>query len=193
MSIESLVSKIRDLEEQLESEFEAKRAEFEYTIEKRRIVFQDEISRHHNALKTRLWKYVRGARPLIILTAPIIYAMIIPFVLLDLFVTIYQMVCFPVYGIRKVRRGDYIVLDRHKLAYLNGIEKLNCMYCSYGTGLAAFVQEIGSRTEQYWCPIKHAKRVAGAHHRYADFMEFGDADSYQEQLKTLRQKLENEE
>ena len=30
---------------------------------------------------------------------------------------------------RRVRRSRYFVIDRHHLAYLNGIEKLNCVYC----------------------------------------------------------------
>lgn len=33
----------------------------------------------------------------------------------DLLVTFYQWTCFPVYGIAKVMRGDYIVFDRHHL------------------------------------------------------------------------------
>ena len=60
--------------------------------------------------------------------------MIVPFVLLDLFVTIYQAVCFPVYGIPKVERRTYLVFDRHHLAYLNALEKLNCAYCAYANG-----------------------------------------------------------
>jgi len=45
----------------------------------------------------------------VVLTAPIIYAVIVPLVLLDLFVTVYQSVCFPVYGIPKVRRREYLI------------------------------------------------------------------------------------
>jgi hypothetical protein len=98
----------------------------------------------------------------VVLTAPVIYAVIVPLVLLDLFVTIYQRVCFPVYGIPKVNRGDYLIFDRHHLAYLNALEKLNCAYCSYANGLIAYVREIAGRTEQYWCPIKHARRDWGS-------------------------------
>lgn len=127
-------------------------------------------------------KYVLNAHPLVIVTAPVIYALIVPLVLLDLFVTIYQAVCFPAYGIPKVRRGDYLVFDRYHLAYLNTLEKLNCAYCSYANGLIAYVREIAGRTEQYWCPIKHARRVIGAHPRYATFEDYGDADGYRKWL-----------
>ena len=126
-----------------------------------------------------------------VLTAPVIYALIFPLILLDLFVSIYQAVCFPVYGIPKVRRGDYLVFDRYHLAYLNALEKLNCAYCAYANGLIAYVREIAGRTEQYWCPIKHARRVIRAHPRYATFEDYGDADGYrkrQEQLQKDRAK-----
>jgi hypothetical protein len=92
---------------------------------------------------------VLNARPLVILTAPIIYSLIIPFVLLDVFVTIYQAACFPAYGIPKVRRADYFAFDRRHLAYPNAIDRLNCEYCTYTNGLMAYVREVVSRTEQY--------------------------------------------
>ena len=47
----------------------------------------------------------------------------------NLVFSVYQGVCFPIYGIPKVRRRDYILLDRRHLAYLNWVEKLNCEYC----------------------------------------------------------------
>ena len=100
-----------------------------------------------------------------------IYSLVVPFALLDLFVTIYQRICFPVYGVARVRRGDYLVFDRAYLAYLNPIEKLNCAYCSYANGLVAYVRETASKAEQYWCPIKHARRVVGAHERYISFAD----------------------
>ncbi len=186
VSVENLVDRIRNLQEQLEDEFDAKRAEFNYRVEKRRVVFEAEVARHHKNIKTRLWSYVRGARPLVVLTAPFIYGIIIPLLLLDLLVTVYQAVCFPVYRIEKVRRVDYLVFDRRHLAYLNALQKLNCTYCSYANGLIAFVREIASRTEQHWCPIKHARRVAGTHERYPRFIEFGDAEGFPERLEQFR-------
>ena len=121
------------------------------------------------------------------ITAPVIYSVIVPLVLLDLFVTVYQAVCFPVYGIPKVRRRDYLVFDRHHLAYLNALEKLNCAYCAYANGLIAYVREIASRTEEYWCPIKHARRLIGAHAYCATFEDYGDAEGYRRRLEELRE------
>ena len=118
-------------------------------------------------------------------------AVIIPLVLLDVFVTIYQTVCFPAYGIPKVRRRDYLIFDRHHLAYLNALEKFNCAYCSYANGLIAYVREIAGRTEQYWCPIKHARRAIGAHSAYATFEDYGDAEGYKKWLEQFQKNRPN--
>lgn len=124
-----------------------------------------------------------------LLVAPIIYAMLFPALLLDLFVTIYQWICFPVYKIKKVKRKDHIAFDRHHLKYLNSIERLNCIYCSYVNGLISYVAEIAGRTEQYFCPIKHSHRLKGTHSHYKNFMDYGDFEKYREELEMLREKL----
>jgi hypothetical protein len=191
--IAALTDKINALEVELEAELAKRRAELRVGMQHGKAVFEEEILRRHRELKTRLATYILAARPLVILTAPVIYAMIVPLVLLDLFVSLYQAICFPVYRIPKVRRGDYIIFDRHYLAYLNAIEKLNCAYCSYANGLIAYVREIAARTEQYWCPIKHARRVIGAHARYAMFDDYGDAEGYQKRLEELRGVLAKED
>ncbi len=188
-NVAALILKIRGLEEELETELGRQRAQFGFTLHRHKITFEREALRRHRILRQRLSSYILGARPLIALTAPVIYAMIVPFILLDLFITIYQAICFPVYGITRVRRNEYLVFDRAHLAYLNGLEKLNCLYCSYANGLMAYVREIAARTEQYWCPIKHARRLRAAHEHYHKFSEFGDAENYQKELEALRKEL----
>jgi len=180
--IAELTQKIRTLEAELDAELAKRHAELRIGMEHGRAVFEEELLRRHRELKTRLAPYIAHAHPLVVITAPVIYAMIVPFALLDLFVTVYQAICFPVYGIAKVRRADYLVFDRRHLAYLNALEKLNCAYCSYANGLIAYVREIAGRTEQHWCPIKHARRVVGAHPRYATFEDYGDADGFRKRL-----------
>ena len=150
--IAALAAKIQILEAELEAELAQRRAELSVGLERGSAFFEEEVLRRHRELRTRLSTYLLNARPLVVLTAPVIYAVIVPLVLLDLFVTIYQRVCFPVYEIPKVNRGDYLVFDRHHLAYLNALEKLNCAYCSYANGLIAYVREIAGRTEQYLVP-----------------------------------------
>jgi hypothetical protein len=175
-----LTDKIALLETELEAELAMRRAKLHVGLEKGRAVFEEEILRRHRELRRKLPRYILDAHPLVVLTAPAIYSLIVPLLLLDLFVTIYHAVCFPAYGIVKVRRADYFVFDRHHLGYLNAVEKLNCAYCSYANGLIAYAREIAGRTEQYWCPIKHARRVVGAHRYYAQFSDYGDAAAFRE-------------
>lgn len=190
--INHLIDKIRQLEDELEMELAAKRADLQYRIEGKKVVFEEAIQREHTRVKTKLLKYILEARLFMILTTPFIYAVLIPFVLLDIFVTIYQYICFPVYGIPNVKRADYLIFDRANLKYLNAIEKINCAYCSYGNGVVAYVREVASRTEQYWCPIKHARRVIGTHARYSNFVDFGDAIAYHQHLDDLRHDLQQQ-
>jgi hypothetical protein len=65
------------------------------------------------------------------------YGCVIPFMILDVFVTGYQWFSFPIYGIPKARRSDYIIFDRGKLCYLNFLERVNCTYRSHANGLMA--------------------------------------------------------
>ena len=130
------------------------------------------------------------ARPrVVIVSAPIIYSLLIPFALLDAWVTLYQWICFPIYGIARVPRRKYFVIDRDKLAYLNAIEKGNCVYCGYATGAIAYVREIAARTEQYWCPIKHARPIPSPHSHYHLFFDYGDGRTYRHDLPKLRRAL----
>jgi hypothetical protein len=135
----------------------------------------------HRRHKRSSWNHLRSTRLLVILSSPLIYVCVLPFLLVDTAVAIYQFVCFPIYGIPKVRRKDYLVFDRGRLAYLNTIEKVGCVYCSYVNGLLALITEIAARTEQYFCPIKHAHRLVQTHSRYAKFLPYGDARAYREQ------------
>jgi hypothetical protein len=77
-------------------------------------------------------------------------------------------------------------LNRNTHQYLNLIEKINCAYCSYVNGLLAYLQEIAGRTEQFWCPIKHAKRIKTLHSRYQKFISYGDAQTYRSQVNSVR-------
>lgn len=157
-----------------------------YELREHGVWFSEEIKQEHRRLKASLRHYVRHSRFFVALTAPFIYACIFPFLLLDLFVTAYQAFSFPIYGIPKVVRGDYIIFDRGKLCYLNALERINCAYCSYANGLMAYVVEVAARTEQHWCPIKHAQRIKSPHSRYSHFLPYGDGRAYREHIEDLR-------
>ena len=176
--IQSLENAVKFLQKELDGEYTKKIAGLKYGIEKGRAVFQQEVLKRHRELKIGLWKYMRSASFLVIITAPVIYFGIIPVIIMDVFVTVYQWICFPVYKIPRVKRSDYFIYERTHLAYLNLIQMINCAYCSYGNGVIAYSREIFARTEQHWCPIKHAKKVLGYHDLYNEFAEFGDAEDF---------------
>ena len=185
LSIE-LMHRIRVLERELETIFEKKEREFGYSWQKGKTKFEGEVLGAHRRLKRHLASYVLHSRMMVVLTAPVIYSVLFPFLLLDLFMTTYQAICFPVYGIPKVKRSNHLVFDRGGLKYLNLLERLNCFYCSYANGVCSYVTEIAARTEQHWCPIKHARRLASPHSRYFNFFDYGDADRYREQIESVR-------
>ena len=187
--ISELLARIQQMELEIEQEMKRKRAELQADFEETRVRFEQEVLEQQRRFKTGLLKYILSADLRTALTAPIIYAVFFPMVLLDLSVTIYQHICFRAYGIPRVKRSDYFVYDRAHLAYLNLIEKINCAYCSYGNGLMAYGREVVARTEQYWCPIKHARKIMAAHPYYTGFVDFGDAESYKQELERLRTQL----
>ena len=187
-----LLERIAGLERELEGELTRRRALWRFRVDAGRVRFEREAHEVNRRLKQRLPAFLRESSPLTILTAPLIYSLIVPVALLDLWVTIYQAVCFRAYGIARVRRSAYIVIDRHALAYLNGVEKLNCVFCGYANGVFAYVREVAGRTEQYWCPIRHARRIRAPHPHYREFVEYGDAEGYKQKLIPLRDALKNE-
>ena len=133
-----------------------------------------------------LFSYLWHSRWAVVVTSPLLYVCAIPFVLLDAFVSLYQAVCFPVYGIPKVRRRDHIAYDRAKLRYLNLLERVNCLFCSYANGVAGYVREIAARTEQHWCPIQHHRHPKAPHSRYGLFLNYGDRSAYRDRVEDVR-------
>jgi hypothetical protein len=184
--VDALMSQIHALEHDLAAEISRQRSGFRFGLEHGRARFEEEARLRLEARRTHLLKYIFRAPVLYVLSAPVIYSLMLPFALVDLWVSLYQAICFRVYGIPQVPRGRYMIFDRTGLPYLNAIEKLNCAYCSYVNGVIAYVREVSARTEQYWCPIKHTRRLMGAHGRYAGFGDFGDGEAYHEALAAAR-------
>jgi hypothetical protein len=187
--ISELLDRIQKMEQEIELEMKRKRAELQADFEETRVRFEREVLEQQRRFKTGVIAYLLTANLMSVLTAPVIYALFFPIVLLDVSITVYQHICFRAYGLPRVKRGDYFVFDRAHLAYLNLIEKINCAYCSYGNGVMAYGREVVARTEQYWCPIKHARKIMAAHPYYTGFVDFGDAQSYKDELENLRTEL----
>lgn len=190
--IQQILNQITALEDDLRLALNEQQSTMFFQIKGKRVEFEQSIKETHKRLKTNFFRWLVTYRPQNLLTGPIIYSMIIPLLITDFFVTFFQMTCFPIYGIKKVRRSDYIVYDRQQLNYLNFIEKFHCTYCAYGNGMIAYVSEVIARTEQYFCPIKHARKILGTHSRYARFLEYGDAENYEEKLEEYRKALGKE-
>jgi hypothetical protein len=183
--IDELRARIRALEADLEAEYRRARDEWA----RRKAELAEEFLRQQSRHRIGLLRYVARSRLSVIASAPLIYAGWIPFLLLDLFLTLFQRMCFPIYSIPRVKRSDFLAFDRAELPYLNAIKKFNCVYCSYANGIAAYAREVTGRTEQYWCPIKHARRMCSAHERYPGFFDHGDVEAYRQGLERLRRQL----
>lgn len=192
-NLDDILDRLHKLQTELETEIDRllreKRELFHYTLEKGKVHFEQGMKALQKHQRVGVLRYLFTARISHLLTAPVIYSLFVPFVLMDIMVTLYQHICFRAYGIPRVVRKDYIAIDHHNLAYLNIIEKINCVYCGYGNGLIEYMREVTARTEQYWCPIKHARRTPDPHRFVERFVDFGDADAYKNRLDELRKEI----
>ncbi len=189
--IDDLLNNIKKLEEQLLTEIQQQQNHGNYRLDSKKISFDRNSTQQHKKQRQPITLYFSQASLANIVSAPVIWIVLIPALLLDLTVSVYQAICFPIYKIPKVSRKNYIVFDRQYLDYLNLIEKINCAYCSYFNGMIAYVQEIAARTEQYWCPIKHARRISSLHSRYQHFLDYGDAEAYRAYKEQIRRQFDD--
>ncbi|EPR41609.1 hypothetical protein dsx2_3128 [Desulfovibrio sp. X2] len=187
--LDEILDRMEALERELAEELSAGQSRLAYTFRKGKVRFEREVRQRHAKLAAKWSDYVYESGVLIILTVPIIWGALLPAVLLDAVVFVYQLVCFPIYGIPRVKRREHIVIDRQALGYLNLIEKLNCMYCGYFNGLMSYVREVAARTEQYWCPVRHARPPKSMHGRYRYFFDYGDAEAYRKGLSEVRRRF----
>ena len=181
-----LLAQMAALEDELRTAVHDQESRMFFQIKGKRVEFERSVREAHRKLKTNFFRWLVTNRPQNLITGPIIYGMVVPMVMMDFFVSFYQWVCFPIYGITKVRRSDYFVFDRRHLSYLNFIEAFHCTYCEYGNGLMSYMAEILARTEEYFCPIKHAHKILGTHRHYNRFLDYGDAADYEKKLEEYR-------
>ncbi|KYJ85885.1 hypothetical protein [Sulfurovum riftiae] len=188
--IKEMMVEIEDLRQKLKEEIEQQEKKIDYEIKNGYIRFEDEVlSKQKENMKHLLAWF--GETPFIqLLSAPIVYGMVLPALLLDLMLFVYTYVVGRVFKITFVQRKDYIVFDRQYLGYLNIVEKLNCLYCAYFNGLMQYSAAIAGRTELYFCPIKHAKKIAYDHNYYDAFFAYGDGEKYPQKLEKLREEVQ---
>jgi hypothetical protein len=115
---------------------------------------------------------------------PFIWFPLIAVLFLDFAISVYHEICFPLYGLEKVKRSEYVLIrDRAKLAYLSPLEKINCMYCGYVNGFLLYAKEISGRTEKYWCGVMHANKPGfkvQADQVKQNFARYGDERDFKE-------------
>ena len=188
--IAEILGHLQTLENELEGELQKSRLGRGFSVRGTRVTFDPAARAEHRTWRVGLIAFLKRSTAASVLTAPVIYSMVVPLAVLDLWITVYQQIVFRAFRMTRVARSDYIVFDRHRLPYLNRLEALNCVYCGYANGVIAYAREIASRTEQYWCPIKHALRVQSPHQRYKQFLEYGDGEGYRSKLPEYRKLLE---
>lgn len=179
--INKILKEIIEKRKELAIEWEKIMDKYSFSItEKWKIIFEKVKKISDKKKKKTIWKSISGATFRELLSIPFIYSMIVPVVFFDIFLFIYQQTAIRLYGIPLVRRKDYITYDRKELSYLNIFQKFNCLYCAYVNWFLSYAVEVAWRTEKYWCPIKHAKKMKSNHDWQAFFADYWDADSFKE-------------
>jgi hypothetical protein len=90
---------------------------------------------------------------------------IIPLVIIDIWTIVYTSIYFPLMRIPRVRRSDYLFLDRARLRRLTFFQKIGCAYCGYANGVTAWCKAVANETEIYSCAIKHSLKRKGQEHQ----------------------------
>lgn len=148
--------------------------------------FEEQIEHliHKHELKKKVvvpkisWRYI--------ISMPFIYGVFIPSVIFHLCLELYQQICFRLYKIPLVDSKEYFIYDRTLLSFLNPLEKINCLYCSYVNNLIRYSTEIGGRTERYWCPIKYYRRISNTHSQYSKFISGKEKEDLRDKWEELR-------
>ncbi|MEA2029461.1 MAG: hypothetical protein U9N49_10865 [Campylobacterota bacterium] len=184
--IRKIVEDIEAMKLELVNEIAKQESHISYEIQNGYVKFEEEVIIKQKENMKNLLTWFKEIPFIHFLVAPIIYGMVIPAIIFDILLFVYQQVIFRVFKFKFIKRSDYILFDHHYLGYLNPIEKLNCLYCSYFNGLMLYASAIAGRTELYFCPIKHAKKVTSKHKFYDNFLAYGDETEYQKKLKGVR-------
>ncbi|MFT6589714.1 MAG: hypothetical protein ACI9I0_000224 [Rhodoferax sp.] len=131
--INEILAQMAALREKLRSIMYAQKSRMFFQIKGKHITFEPTVKTAHHQRKNNFFRWLIKSRTQNLITRPISYSIVLPLMLLDLCVSFYQWSCLPIYGITKVRRSDYIVIDRHHLEFLNFIEKFHCTHSNIAT------------------------------------------------------------
>ena len=102
--IENIIEEIKKLENDLLEEMQRKEGDFFYKVKGKKIFFEEEAKKYQETFIIKAGEYISKASLANLLTVPFIWSCIIPALLLDLSVSLYQFICFKIYNIPKVKR-----------------------------------------------------------------------------------------
>lgn len=191
--ISLILREIEQKKKELKIEYEKLMERYDFSFKKWKVVFSETAKDKYKKYKKSLLKTIFWAKIRFIISIPFIYWMIIPAIILDIFIFIYQNTAIRLYWIPLVKRSDFIVYDRRHLVYLNLIQKVNCLYCSYVNWLFSYAVEVGWRTEKFWCPIKNATKVKWWHTWQKYFVDYWDVDWFKDIYCSNKEYFENDE
>ena len=185
--INKLLEEISIKRQELWEEYEKLKEKYGFKIEWKKVIFNTEAKKKNKVLKKSIFETIFTAEVREILSIPFIYSMVVPTLILDIFLFIYQQTAFRLYRIPIVRRRDYILYDRRTLWYLNILQKFNCIYCSYVNWIFQYAVEVWWRTEKYWCPIKNARKKLWDHNWEQEFADFWDVESFKKAFHSVEE------
>jgi hypothetical protein len=101
------------------------------------------------------------------LAAWLLYLALPAVIFIDIILILGNHIIFPLVGIPKINRSDYIKpFSRSKLMNVSIWYKLGCIYCSYTNGVAYYFQVIAMKIEFLYCPWKQKDKTKISHHRF---------------------------
>lgn len=194
--IDEIVAKIQALNDDLRREQVKLWEKYGFYFRGKKVIFLEKFKDRNKLFRVPAWKYAIPQHIRHLLSLPFIYMMIVPVLLLDGFLTLYNLTAMPLYRIPRVKRKDHIVYDRQFLGYLNIIQKVNCLYCTYVNGVFSYASELGARTERYWCPIKAAHKARKIPDWYNDYADYGNPEEWSKKFndcKAIQDKIRSKE
>ena len=88
--IRQILSQITELEDDLHKLIQEQQEEFNYRIEGTKVLFEKNIRKAQRQLRTGFFSFIRQSKPRNVVTAPVVYSVIIPLVILDAWISMHQ-------------------------------------------------------------------------------------------------------
>lgn len=125
-----------------------------------------------------------------LISTPFIYGMLIPMIIFHILIELYHRIVFSLYDIEYVDYKQHFIFKRYKLNKLTLLQKINCIYCEYGNGLASYIKSIIGKTEVYWCPIKNGRNKNFTHEYYNKFIDVDNVENFEFHRENMRNEVQ---